>query len=139
MTVRHAKTFYDFVDQPLTELDAQQGLLITCMRIWARGAMARTCPLRLVAPRFVLIGQASTLVPFHAFMMALSTGAARAIGLSSRENGCITEDEALLLTAFEGARHASAVRIKSALASIVCAQNLDCVVHRTLMLPFTLQ
>lgn len=134
MLTQNAKTFYDFVDQPLASLSPQNVLLITCVRIWARGAMARTCTLRLVAPSFVLSGHAAILVPFHAFMIVLGNSAARPIGLATREDGRVTDNEALLLLAFDAAKSASLERVKLAFASLVFALRLDAVTHKAVLL-----
>lgn len=134
MLATTAKTFYNFVDQPVAALSAHHSLLITCVRIWARGAMARTYPLRHVAPRFVLSGQAGALAPFHAFMLVFGNSAARVIGLSASEDGRITDDEALLLTALEAASHNGAERVRLAPATLICAQRLDAVAHKATLL-----
>ena len=50
METKTALTFYDFIDHPLSALERPDGDFVTSMRIWAKGAMANRCPLRLIAP-----------------------------------------------------------------------------------------
>jgi hypothetical protein len=92
MTDNTPLSLYAYLDHPLTAFTTNEAHLIVSMRIWAKAAMARTCPLRLVAPRFVLSGQGQSMVPFHSFMMGLGHTAARAIILGCCEHGPITED-----------------------------------------------
>lgn len=125
MTCQSPFPFYDYLDQPLSALTDNEAHLVVTMRIWAKGAMARTCPLRLVALRFLLTGQSQMMVPFHNFMMTLGRSAARAIGLSAREDGRVTDDEALLLTAFGCVANAGAAGARCALAPIIVADCLD--------------
>ncbi|MFY7761804.1 hypothetical protein [Aquidulcibacter sp.] len=121
---------YDYLDKPLSALTENEAHLVVTMRIWARGAMARTCPLRLIAPRFLLTGQGHLMVPFHNFMMALGHSSARAIGLSVHEDGCVTDDEALVLAALGNVIYADAAGARCALAPIVAADCLDALICR---------
>ncbi len=134
METKYALTFYDFIDHPLSALERPDADFVTSMRIWAKGAMANRCPLRLVAPRFVLTGNAQALVPFHSFMMTLGQCAARAIGLSAAEDGRVTEDEALILTALAAGKSNNAQGVRLAIASLVHAERLDTLTHRILLL-----
>jgi hypothetical protein len=63
MTNFPAPNFYDFVDHPLAALSPQDTLLVGAMRVWARAAMARVCPVRLVAARFAFAGNGNLLMP----------------------------------------------------------------------------
>ena len=134
MRTKNAPTFYDFIDHPLSALEAPDADFVTSMRIWAKGAMANRCPLRLVASRFVLTGHAQALVPFHSFMMTLGQCAARAIGLSAAEDGRVTEDEAFILTAAAAGKRRNAQGVRLAIASLVHARSLDALTHKVMLL-----
>jgi hypothetical protein len=129
-----APLFYDFVDHALAELSPREALLVRAMRIWAKGAMARVCPVRLVAPRFMLAGSAAMLMPFHAFMLTLGCSAARPIGLSSQEEGPVSEDEAIILTAFGAIRSRNVLQGRVAFASIARADAIVSLGHKATLL-----
>jgi hypothetical protein len=130
MTANTALSLYAYLDHPLTALAPNEAHLVVSMRIWAKAAMARTCPLRLVAPRFVLSGQGQSMVPFHAFMMALGQSAARAVILGCCENGPITEDEALILLAADAVRGRNLQSARLAMTRMIRADCLGALVHK---------
>lgn len=133
MTTRAASTFYDFVDHPLSQLRPWDSAIITTMRIWAKGAMARTCPVRLIAPRFMLSGNSEALMPFHTFMITLGRTAARAVGLNAQEDGPITEDQAFIFAAFASIQNRDIHSARLALASLIQADGLGVLINKAVI------
>lgn len=134
MTNFPAPNFYDFVDHPLAALNPLDALLGGAMRVWARAAMARICPVRFVAPRFVFAGIGNLLMPFHAFMMTLGHSAARPIGLSAQEDGRVTDDEAMILTAFAAIANHDISQARLAFMSIAGADSIGVLAHKATLL-----
>ena len=139
MTNLPAPNFYDFVDHPLAALRPLDALFVAAMRVWARAAMARICPVRLVAPRFVFAGNGNLLMPFHAFMMTLGQSAARPIGLSAQEDGAVTDDEAMILTAFAAIACRDIPQAGIGFASIARADAVTTLAHKATLLVSTHQ
>jgi hypothetical protein len=134
MNTKTALTCYDFIDHPLSALENRDAAFVVAMRIWAKAAMSRVCPLRLVAPRFVLSGQTRALMPFHSFMTTLGRTAARAVGLCATEEGCVTDDEALILTALAAVDQRNTQGVQLAFASLAHADGLNALSHKAMLL-----
>lgn len=113
----------------LAELSEHERFLVMAIRVWAKGVRARVCPLRLLAPRFVMAGRMTLLMPMHRFMLGLASGAARAIGVAYNEASDVTPDEALTLSALACLQHRNATGARAWLASVVTARDLGGVTH----------
>ena len=119
-----------YVGMPLNELSEPDVFVLMAMRVWAKGVRARVCPLRLLAPRFVIMGRLRLLVPMHAFMQTLASGAARAIGVACNEASEVTPDEALILSALDHTKNCDPAGARAWLTAIVRAHELDMVTHK---------
>jgi hypothetical protein len=121
-------------DKPplLKDLSPTPAQLIVDMRTWAKAARARTCPLRLISPRFVLAGRVGELLPFHRFMLALQVSAARYISINTNENGDLTDDEVLILDVLTCLHLRQVGSARHAFATMICANCLDAVLHAAL-------
>ena len=118
-----------YVGMPLNELSEPDVFVLMAMRVWAKGVRARVCPLRLLAPRFVIMGRLRLLVPMHAFMQTLASGAARAIGVACNEASEVTPDEALILSALDHTKNCDPAGARAWLAGVVRAHELGRVTH----------
>jgi hypothetical protein len=74
------------------------------------------------------------LMPFHAFMLTLGRSAARPIGLCVHEDGPITDDEAMMLTAFAAIGDFDIPRARVAFASIASADAIAILTHKATLL-----
>jgi hypothetical protein len=119
----------DYEGMPLAVLGEHERFLVMAIRVWAKGVRARVCPLRLLAPRFVMARRLQLLVPMHGFMLALASGAARAIGVACNEASDVTPDEALILTALDHTRNRDLAGARAWLAGVVRARDLSTVTH----------
>lgn len=130
---------YTFLDAPCDSLSPAARLITHAMRDWATAAASRVCPLRLVAPRFVLAGQAEQLGPFHMFMLAFARGAARPVRLGEGSGARIGDDEAQVLVAIGSLQAGRMSAARFALASLISAHELDNVVHAAAIMAFGLR
>jgi hypothetical protein len=124
----------DYEGMPLAALGEHERFLVMAIRVWAKGVRARVCPLRLLAPRFVMAGRLGLLVPTHTFMLALANGAARAIGVACNEAIDVTPDEALILTTLDHIRNRDPAGARAWLAGVVRARDISAVTHSSVEL-----
>lgn len=89
---------YEFVDRPVTSLNAGGRFLIWSMRSWVASAGGENCPARVIAPAFASWNMIGGLQAFHRMMLILNRDALEAFRFCALHCNHISEHEAIILS-----------------------------------------
>lgn len=110
---------YDYLDQPVANLDHGGRFLIWSMRHWVQAMHERQCPACVIGPAFMKWRIMPGLAPFQTMMATLNLHARHDISFAPCRCAHVSEDEALLLGLIAGTRRRTAEAMTETLALVV--------------------
>ncbi|PEQ13789.1 hypothetical protein B2G71_05610 [Novosphingobium sp. PC22D] len=110
---------YDFIEQPVANLDRSGRFLVWATRGWARAIAARRCPPRVLMRGFNAHGLMDMLPHFHLAMVLLNLEGRDKLAVAPLEHRDIVEHEAVLLALWRDVAFGREARVRATLALLV--------------------
>ncbi|WP_260924253.1 hypothetical protein [Novosphingobium sp. 9] len=115
---------YQFVDRPLSSLDAGCRFLVWSMRAWVTTIGRRQCPAQALAPVFARWRMIGALQPFHRMMLLFNRDALETFGFCQMACDHVSEHEALVVALIEQLGQGRNTQVRETLGYLVSEDSV---------------